>query len=179
MVTLAGGGSAALWLGAAAADGIGAAATLAAPSGLAWLSEEGVLLVAEAGGNRLRTLNVTVRASEHRHRFRAFRASQSVLTHAALAQSGLLTTVAGGAAGAPGLADGIGVGALLHAPAQLAASATGGAFLADAGSHALRRVTLAAAALFTRARPRAVASLLCFCILAHAPFALFCFRSGG
>ncbi len=63
VVTLAGGGSAALWLGAAAADGVGAAATLAAPSGLAWLPDEGVLLVAEAGGNRLRTLNVTVRAS--------------------------------------------------------------------------------------------------------------------
>jgi hypothetical protein len=64
-----------------------------------------------------------------------------------------VATVAGGAAAAAGLADGVGVGALLHAPAALAAASDGSdvAFLADAGSHALRRVTLAASALFTRA----------------------------
>jgi len=60
--TLAGGGSAPVYGDAAAADGAGANATLAAPSGLAWLVSERVLLLAEAGGSRLRTINVTVRA---------------------------------------------------------------------------------------------------------------------
>jgi hypothetical protein len=61
VVTLAGGGAAAVWAGGAAADGAGVNATLAAPSGVAWLASEGLLLIAEAGAHRLRTLNVTVR----------------------------------------------------------------------------------------------------------------------
>lgn len=59
--TLAGGGSAPVFGDSAAADGAGSNATLAAPAGLAWLATEGVLLLAEAGGCRLRTINVTVR----------------------------------------------------------------------------------------------------------------------
>ena len=63
VATLAGGGTsrAPIAAGAAAADGVGGNATLAAPAGLAWLPVEGLLLLSEAGGNRLRAVNVTVR----------------------------------------------------------------------------------------------------------------------
>ena len=65
-----------------------------------------------------------------------------------------MTTVAGGMRGGSGMRDGVGVGALLNAPAGLAASASAAGaavFLADAGSHALRAVSLAVAAKLTRA----------------------------
>jgi hypothetical protein len=86
VVTLAGGGAAAVWAGAAAADGAGVNATLAAPSGVAWLAAEGLLLIAEAGAHRLRTLNVTVRHPRARRGIRhpcAFlRVSALTHTHA-------------------------------------------------------------------------------------------------
>ena len=50
--------------------------------------------------------------------------------------------------------DGVGVGALMNAPAGLTASASAAgavAFLADAGSHAVRAVALAVSAKLTRA----------------------------
>jgi putative ABC transport system permease protein len=60
----------------------------------------------------------------------------------------------GGMRGGSGLRDGVGVGALLNAPAGLVASSSqvgAAAFLADTGSHALRAVSLAVAAKLTRA----------------------------
>ena len=56
--------------------------------------------------------------------------------------------------GGSGMRDGVGVGALLNAPAGMAASTSNvsaPAFVADAGSHALRAVSLAVAAKLTRA----------------------------
>ena len=61
VTTLAGGGAAPIFNSSADSDGFGANATLVAPSGLAWLVSEGLLLLAEAGGSRLRTIDVTVR----------------------------------------------------------------------------------------------------------------------
>ena len=61
VTTLAGGGTAPLYNSSADSDGFGANATLVAPSGLAWLATEGLLLLAEAGGSRLRTIDVSVR----------------------------------------------------------------------------------------------------------------------
>ena len=63
--TLAGGSVAPIYNNSADADGAGVNATLVAPAGLAWLAEEGLLLLAEAGGSRLRTINVTVRSCSH------------------------------------------------------------------------------------------------------------------
>ena len=75
------------------------------------------------------------------------------MTRRAGPQSGVVTTVAGGMRGGSGMRDGVGVGALLNAPAGLAASASAAgaaAFLTDAGSHAVRAVALAVAAKLTR-----------------------------
>ena len=55
--------------------------------------------------------------------------------------------------GGSGLRDGVGVGALLNAPAGMAASSSdvgAAAYLADAGSHALRAVSLTVTAKLTR-----------------------------
>ena len=148
--TLAGGGAAPVYNSSADSDGVGTYATLVAPSGLAWLEAEGLLLLAEAGGSRLRTINVSVRPPRC-FLFR-IRRNARILT-APSAQTGEVTTVAGGMRGGSGLRDGVGVGALLNAPAGLAASSLAvgaAAFLADAGSHALRAVSLAVAAKLTR-----------------------------
>jgi hypothetical protein len=123
--TLAGGGTATLLAGSPAADGTGTAATLLLPAGVAWVPERGVLLVTEAAGHRLRALDPTTL---------------------------LLSTLAGGDLGQAGSVDGFGPGALLHAPAGLAASPGGGArlaYLADTGSHVIRGISLAGVAELT------------------------------
>jgi hypothetical protein len=156
--TLAGGGSAPIYNDTIWADGAGENATLAAPAGLAWLVDEGLLLLADAGGSRLRTINVTVRTtfSLNETAF-PWHDTPGVCFVCFASQSGMVITVAGGMRGGSGLRDGVGVGALMNAPAGLAASAPGAgavAFLADAGSHALRAVALAVAAKLTRALRR-------------------------
>ncbi|HUP07290.1 MAG TPA: hypothetical protein VMU47_09060 [Caldimonas sp.] len=94
-------------------DGTGTSALFNAPQGLA-LDASGNLYVADTGNSAIRKVT----------------------------PSGVVTTLAGGAApGAPGFADGTGSGARFFTPTELANAPSGGLYVLDQGTQAVRLVS--------------------------------------
>ena len=99
--------------GSGLADGTGTAASFSSPVGIA-RTTAGVLYVADS-------LNHTIRK---------------------VTSGGVVTTFAG-TAGSAGSADGTGTGAQFNRPTGLAVDAAGNVYVADAGNHTIRKVTVA------------------------------------
>lgn len=99
---------------AGAANAVGTAATFNAPQGVAATSVNGtvVVYVADTGNNLIRRID---------------------------AATGAVTTLAGSTSG--GYADGTGTAALFSQPAGVAIDGNGNAYVADAGNHAIRKIT--------------------------------------
>lgn len=97
-----------------ATNGVGAAASFNNPQGVAARSVNGtaVVYVADTGNNLIRKID---------------------------AATGAVTTLAGSTTG--GYADGAGAAALFSQPAGVAIDGNGNAYVADAGNHAIRKIT--------------------------------------
>ncbi|MBC8162766.1 MAG: hypothetical protein H7Z42_16265 [Roseiflexaceae bacterium] len=112
------------------ADGVGAAARFAYPSGIATSADGSFALIADTDNHSIRRLDLT---------------------------SGAVTTLAG-SPGRAGSADGIGTAARFNAPGALALSVDARfALVADGDNHTIRRVDLASAAVTTVAGSPGVA----------------------
>jgi len=98
-------------------DGVGSSARLESPHGIALSADGSTLIIAEAGGHRIRSLDIASRT---------------------------LTTLAGSSTSAAGLADGDGEAARFSTPSGVAISPDGKVILvADHNNDRVRRLTLA------------------------------------
>ncbi|KAA9338513.1 hypothetical protein F0P96_06685 [Hymenobacter busanensis] len=111
------------------ADGIGPAARLFNPVGLA-LDAQGTLYVADTGNNVIRKIT----------------------------PDGAISTLAG-AAGLPGTADGVGAAARFNQPHALAVDAAGNVLVADTYNHTVRRISPAGAVTTLAGTPKRIGSL--------------------
>ena len=117
VTTLVGGGSDGQTSGVV--DGIGTNALFAGPSGLA-LGAGGLLYVADAGSNRIRSINLA---------------------------TSLVTTIAGRYSSGIGLVDGVGTNALFSYPTGISVDATGSLIVVDSDNSALRRIIISSVTL--------------------------------
>lgn len=101
-------------------DGVGSAARLSGPEGVAW-DPAGIIWVADTQNHTIRKI---------------------------AAATGEVTTFTG-TAGAPGYADGTGAGARFRSPTGLAGNGAGHLFVSDSNNHTIRRVDLATGAATT------------------------------